>query len=414
MIPGFFHLSLALRYIFSRRREKYISVISVLSLGGVAISVMTLLVVIAVMGGFERDLKDKITSLSSHITLQNETGILYNWADLAKKAAAVPHVVGVSPYVMGQVMVKNGNKIFGAVIKGIDPETDRKVTDFSRYIDNPNLVLGDTDLVLGSEMRERVSLESGGTLRVLAPTDILTPLGPAPRIVHCRVAGFFNSGMYQYDVSFMLGSIKLGQKLFNLGAGVHGLEIRCEDPEQAWDVKTALLKALQDNRLTAETWMERNRNLFAAVKTEKKVMFVLLMLAVLVSAGNIISTLVMLVMEKTRDIGILKAFGVNDFGVLRVFFLVGTVIGSLGTALGTTLGLLFLRYIDAIAETVSKLTGVDVFPKEVYYLDKIPVFLSASDTCVIVLSALLVSLLSSVYPAWRAGNLRIVEALRYE
>lgn len=409
-----FHLGIALKYIFSRRKEKYISIISVLSTGGVALSVMVLIVVLAVMSGFERDMKKKITGLNAHLTVQNDTGILYGWRPLQDKLKKLKSVKGVSPYVLGQVMIKKSGRLYGAGIKGIDLEFDRNVTEIADYIKNPLALNEPKTLVPGKELLKKLNVQPGEKITLLAPTDIMTALGPAPRVIKCNVGSSFDSGMYQYDAAFLLCNLELGQRIFSLGQGVHGLELSCKDADHAFAVKREILSMLPDENITVQTWMEKNRNLFAAVKTEKKVMFILLMLAVLVSASNIISTLVMLVMEKTKDIGILKSFGISSGGILKMFFLVGTVIGVIGTAIGTCAGLLFLRYIDVVSNAVTWFTGFEVFPKEIYYLDAIPVCINPHEVATIALSSLGVCLASSLYPAWKASRLNIVEALRYE
>ncbi|HRZ87128.1 MAG TPA: lipoprotein-releasing ABC transporter permease subunit [bacterium] len=410
MLP--FELFISFRYLLAKRKEKFISIITFLSVGGVALSVMTLIIVIAVMTGFEKDMKEKILGASAQVTISADAPVSgpYKLVDLAM---AQKHVTAAAPYVFGQVILKIRNRVIGVVARGIDVEREKTVTNLSRKITAGTYDLGDNDVLIGEEMAKRFGLMTGDRIRIISPSTVMTPLGPASRIIDCTIKGFFNYGMYEYDSNLVYLNLKTAQKLYGLGGDVHGVSIKLDRVENAEIVKQELMSQLRPP-LYAYSWIDQNRNLFAALKTEKNVMFILLVLAIAVAATNIISTLIMMVMEKTKDIGIMKSIGVSSRGVMGIFLLVGLTIGIVGTLIGAAGGALFVAKIGTIEALVSKVTGVDVFPREIYYLDKLPATINGSDLTTICLCAVVLAILAAVYPAWRASRLNPVEALRYE
>ncbi len=406
-------MRLGLRFLIAKRKEKFISIITVLSVGGVALSVMTLIVVLAVMSGFERDLREKILGTNAHLFVTS-AGPLAGPYGLMEKIQKVKHVQASTPFIFGQVMLRVKDRVVGVVLRGIDTEREGQVTRVQKHIVQGDLAFGDNGIVLGQELAKRYGLFLGDTLTILSPTAVMTPLGPASRMIRCKVTGIFHSGMYEYDANMVYVSLKLGQQVFGLGDAVHGVSIRLDDVQHTPAAKQAVMNALPDPFMSVSSWVEQNKNLFSAIKTEKNVMFILLVLAIAVAATNIMSTLIMMVMEKTKDIGILKAVGMSSRRVLRIFLWEGLLVGVTGSLLGMAAGLWFVARIDRIEDLVSRWTGFDVFPRDIYYLDKLPAVIFPQDVLAIVVSAIGITLLGAIYPAIKAAAMNPVEALRYE
>ncbi len=406
-------MRLGLRFLIAKRKEKFISIITVLSVGGVALSVMTLIVVLAVMSGFERDLREKILGTNAHLFV-TATGPLAEPYELMEKIQKVKHVQASTPFIFGQVMLRVKDRVVGVVLRGIDPEREGRVTRVQKHIVQGDLAFGDNGIVMGQELAKRYGLFLGDTLTILSPTAVMTPLGPASRMIRCKVTGIFHSGMYEYDANMVYVSLKLGQQVFGLGDDVHGVSIRLDNVQHTPAAKIGVMNALPDPFMSVSSWVEQNKNLFSAIKTEKNVMFILLVLAIAVAATNIMSTLIMMVMEKTKDIGILKAVGMSSRRVLRIFLWEGLLVGVTGSLLGMAAGLWFVARIDRIEDLVSRWTGFDVFPRDIYYLDKLPAVIFPQDVLAIVVSAIGITLLGAIYPAIKAAAMNPVEALRYE
>ncbi len=419
-------MGLGLCCLLAKRREKFISIITVLSVGGVALSVMTLIVVLAVMSGFERDLREKILGTNAHLFVTANAPV-ENAALVTARVARAAHVKAATPYIFGQVILRVRDRVVGVVLRGIDPERETTVTNIAKYI-----VAGDLSfrepagpdrtgaggevrhgIVIGQELSKRFGIFLGDTLTILSPTAVRTPLGPASRMVRCSVTGIFRSGMFEYDATMVYVTLSLGQKIFGLGDGVHGVSIALDDVRNTPAAKKAVESRIPAG-LMVSSWVEQNKNLFSAIKTEKNVMFILLVLAIAVAATNIMSTLIMMVMEKTKDIGILKSVGMSSVRVLKIFLWEGLLVGVTGSLLGLLGGLWFVWKIDTIEKIVSRWTGFDVFPRDIYYLDKLPAVIFPSDVTVIVGCAIGITLLGAVYPAIKAAGLNPVEALRYE
>lgn len=409
-----FEFFISLRYLLAKRREKFISIVALLAVGGVMLSVATLIVVISVMSGFEEDLKDKILGTYAHLTVSTES-VTSHYPKVLAQVEKDKEVLAATPYVFGQVMLRLKGKVYGALVRGIDPAREVKVTNLGKYLVSGKLDFGEDDdgILVGEELAQNFTLKIGDSLSIISPATGLPGPGAAPSVLTFNVAGIFNSGMYEYDSRLVYVSLKSAQILFGLGENVHGVNVKIKDPVHAFPVKQRLEKQLQ-SPLAVSTWMELNKNLFSALKTEKNVMFILLVMAIAVAAMNIASTLIMMVMEKTKDIGVLKALGASYRVILKIFLLEGTLVGLTGTALGLGLGLLVIDNLQGIQAVISRLTGFEVFPSDIYYLDKIPSVVEWGDITWICASALVVSVVAAVYPAWRAAGLNAVEALRYE
>lgn len=395
MLPVEFIISW--RYLASHRKEKFVSIISVISISGIAIGVAALIIVLAVMTGFDKDLKEKIVGNYSHIVISKDTGIP-EYRALRSALLKMPHIRGASPSMHGQVLAMNGNKIFALGLKGIDPETEATVTKVKQYLVRGNLKdLTDGSVIIGKELALYLGLTRGDTLKVLSAQG---------KSYNLKVAGIFNSGMYEYDLNLIYTNLKQAQLMLNTGDRAAEMSIKLDDLYLADTVRDKL-QAFLGYDYIVKTWMQKNPNFFAALKLEKFTMFIILTLIILVACFNIISTLIVMVTDKIKDIGILKAVGMTAGDIGKIFTLEGLLFGSLGVAFGTLGGV-------TLCSILKKYQFIKL-PADIYYIDRLPVSLEWwPDIAVIVGSAMLITLLSTIYPAYKAARLNTVEALRYE
>lgn len=407
-----FEVFVALRYLRAKRKQTFISLITLLSMAGVALGVCALVVVLSVMSGFEGELKNKILGLNAHIMIFKAGDNMNDPQKVVRTAEADPEVSIATPYVYGQVMIVAAGAASGAIVRGIDLPGALKVIDLERSMiqgrpedlaePRPGELPG---IIVGSGVARRLGLTRGANVQVVNPLGEETPVGRAPKSEPFRVVGVFESGMYQYDSTLCYVTMRAGQELLDLGRAVNGVEVRVKDIYRADQVGRRLAEALGPSYF-ARDWMVMNHSLFAALKLEKITMFVILILIVLVAAFGIVSSLIMLVMEKTRDIGVLKAMGATEAGVRRIFMLEGIIIGTVGTLLGLGAGL-FLCWLLAKYQFIE-------LPKDIYALSTLPVQVEPLTVLIVGCSAVLISLLATIYPAHAAGRLDPVRALRYE
>jgi lipoprotein-releasing system permease protein len=336
---------------------------------------------------------------------------------LVPQIERLPHVVGATPYTIQQVMLTSRFGVMGAVLRGIDPEREGKVSDLARNMKAGDLELlrrGGEGIILGKSLAANLGVGVGDPVNVVSPVGgAVTPLGMAPRVKQFKVTGIFEAGMYEYDAGLAYIAIPAAQGFFRMGEAVTGIGIKLDDIYQAPQVARQLQDIFKFPFYT-RTWMEMNRNLFSALKLEKTVMFVILVMIVLVAAFGIVSTLTMVVMEKTKEIAILKSMGATSTGIMKIFMVNGLVIGVTGTLLGLIGGILVTTNLDRMVKFVERLFGINAFPGDVYFLDKLPHQVNPPDVVAVVIVSLLISLLATLYPSWQASRLDPVEALRYE
>ncbi len=401
-------LFIAFRYLKSRKKQKGISFNAVVSVSGVALGVMTLLVVLSVMGGFRNDLQKKILGVNAHAVVLSANGTIDDYKALMPRLKRQPHVLAASPFVMGQVMLSSGSASQGVYIRGIDPELEKNVTDLNRHMkDGSFFALSGQEpgILLGSELAGRLGVVVGDNVTVLSPTGEIGPFGMLPKMRQFRVAGIFEMGMYEYDANLAITGLKPAARFFGMGDKVSGIELKLDDIYKAPEVRERLNKQLGFPYFVRD-WIQMNKNLFAALKLEKITMFIILTFIILVASFNIVSTLMMNVVEKQREIAILKAMGATNRGIMAVFVIQGLLIGLVGTFIGAAGGYI-LGYLMNTYQFVK-------LPADVYYLSHLPVKMNPWDFVRVSFAAIAISLSATLYPAWQAARLNPVEPLRYE
>ncbi|WP_449245202.1 lipoprotein-releasing ABC transporter permease subunit [Desulfobacca acetoxidans] len=406
-----FERLVALRYLKAKRREKFISLISFISIAGVAVGVMALLVVIGVMTGFDQDLKRKILSVNAHVILIKPGYSIVDYDALVKKVEAVPGVASAKPFIYTQVMFSGPNNISGGVIRGLDLASIHQGGPAAIEVRDGSFTTLDKvqpgelpSVAVGNELAKNIGVRVGSQIKIISPLGTLTPMGRIPRVKNFQVGAIFHSGMFEFDNTLVYASIPQVQEYLGLGDKVTGLEIRVDDIYAADTVAAAVQTALGPGYQTRD-WMRMNRSLFAALKLEKIAMFIILTLIVLVAAFNITSTLIMLVMEKHKDIAILKSLGATRRSIMKIFILEGLIIGAIGTVLGLGLGYL-------LTAMLKKYEFIKL-PSDVYYISTLPVKVESLDVALIAGATMLISFLATIYPSWQASRLDPVEAIRF-
>jgi lipoprotein-releasing system permease protein len=399
-----YELWLGLRYLFAKRRERFLSVIAAASIGGVALGVAALLVVIAVMSGFDHDIKEKLVGTNAHLVVDAPEGVR-DTEELMRRLSAADHVVGVSPFISGQAILRLPDRAFGVLVRGIDVQREARVNQLVHYMVLGHFPATDEEVVIGTELGSLLGARRGDPLRLISPADGKTH--------ELTISGFFRSGMYEYDSSLIAMSLPRAQQFYRLGDVVTGIGVRLDRLERSPEVQRVLAQQLGD-RYRVNTWMELNPALFGALRVEKTVMFVILTLIVVVAALNIMSMLIMIVMEKTKDIGILRALGATRASIAALFLSQGCVIGAAGIGLGLAGGFALTLNLNTIAKWLEQAFGWSLFPPTIYYLDHIPTQINWSDVIGISAAAFLLTLLAGTYAAVRAARLAPVDALRYE
>ena len=401
-------LFIAFRYLKSRKKQKGISFNTAVSVGGVTIGVMTLLVVLSVMSGFRNDLQKKILGVNAHAIVMSASGAIGDYGPLLSKLDKTPHVVAAAPFVMGQVMLSSGSASQGVYIRGIDPQMEKNVTDLDRHMkDGSFFALGGQEpgILLGSELAGRLGVVVGDNVTVLSPMGEIGPFGMIPKMRQFRVAGIFEMGMFEYDSNLAITGLAPAARFFGMGDKVSGIELKLDDINRAPAVRESLNKSLGFPYFVRD-WVQMNRNLFSALNLEKITMFIILTFIILVASFNIVSTLMMNVVEKQREIAILKTMGATNGGIMAIFVIQGLLIGLVGTVMGVAGGYLLGYLMDTYQ--IIKL------PADVYYLSHLPVKMNPRDFVLVSAAAIAISFSATIYPAWQAARLNPVEPLRYE
>lgn len=409
-----FELFIGRRYLRAKQKQAFISLITILSIAGVAVGVMALIVVIAVMTGFEADLKSRILGGQPQVMLRRHGGAFTEYRQVLKEVEGTEGVEAATPFIISQIMLRAKHGASGAVLRGIDPESAGRVMKTLQKVDlpDPTPVNSSPDetphvpgIVLGRELARNLGVIEGDVIYLIALRGTLSPIGHLPAMKQFKVTGFFESGMYEYDQTFAYINLKDAQKILRMGDTVTGLDIRVTDIYDARNVAQRIVAKL-GLPYWAQDWMQMNRNLFKALKLERRVMFIILVLIILVAAFNIASSLIMMVMGKTRDIAILKAMGATERSIKRIFVFNGMVIGALGTLLGLSLGLVVCAVLKRY--DIHELTG-DIY----YFTTTLPVKLELADVVSIIVAALVICFVATLYPARQAAKLHPVDAIRY-
>ena len=413
-----FEFFVSLRYLKAKRKQTFISIITFISIGGVALGVTALIVVLAVMSGFENDLKNKILGLNAHVLVLSWDNQVEHYAQLAGQVEKVPGVTGATPFILTQVLLNTPQKVTGAVLRGLEVDSARRVIILDRIIrtgswkaleaptgDQPETVASMPGIILGQELAKQLGLSLGDPVSVVSPLGEVSPLGRVPKMRSFRLAGTFESGMFEYDSTIAFVSLAQAQSFLAMPGRVTGLEVKTRDIYEAdriaKDIKTRL-----GFPYWTKDWMRMNKNLFSALKLEKLVMFIILALIILVAAFNIVSSLIMVVMEKTKDIAVLKSMGATAGSIMKIFVLEGLIIGAVGTTLGLIGGV-------GLCEILRKYQFIHL-PSDVYYISSLPVLMKGLDILLIMVAAIGITFVATLYPAWQASRLDPVEALRYE
>lgn len=404
-----FEWFVGLRYFRARKRQGFISLITVISIAGVAVGVMALIVVLAVMNGFQSDLRERILGVTAHIVVRSLQGSIPDYESVATEIGGISGIKITSPFIYLQGLVSAGGRSSGAVIRGVDVSRDRsemiakniimgKLEDLDKDPSSPGIILG-------VELARQLNVHINDVVNILVPSGRITPVGQVPRSRPYRVVGLFQSGVYDYDQTFTFISLREAQQLSGMTDRVMGIEVWLSNPDEAARIASTLQEKLGYSYWVRD-WMQMNRNLFSALKLEKTAMFIILTLIVLVAAFNIVSSLIMLVMDKSKDIAIMKAMGATASRIRRVFMLVGLFIGICGTVLGMAGGFLLCG--------ILKRYHFIELPKDIYYISTLPVRVEFLDVFFVCLAAIIISFTATIYPAHQAAKLDPVEALRYE
>jgi lipoprotein-releasing system permease protein len=411
-----YELLVGLRYTRAKRRNHFISFISIASMLGMAVGVIALIVVLSVMNGFQKEIRARILGVVSHVQISGADNRLYDWQEVARQSAANPQVIAAAPYVNGQGLLMLGSSVRGVITRGIEPGLERRVVEIGQHMVEgklEGLIAGEFGIVLGAELARALGAAVGNKVTLIAPQGLVTPAGIVPRLKQFTVVGIFRIDYSEYDSGLALIHLADAQKLYGMGDAVSGVRLKLDDLLKAREVTRDLFTRLRGD-LYISDWTRSNANYFRAVQIEKTMMFVILFLIVLVAAFNTVSTLVMAVTDKQADIAILRTLGASPASIMKIFIVQGAVIGVLGTFLGVAIGIPTALNIDVVVPFLESVLGFRFLSSEVYYITELPSDLHGADVIAITLVSLFLSLVATLYPSWRAARVNPAEALRYE
>ena len=413
-----FEWLVGLRYTRAGRRSgrnSFISFISLISMAGISLGVAALIVVLSVMNGFQKEVRDRMLSVLAHIEVFDATGSMPNWEEVAREAFRNKEVKGAAPYVSAQAMLTRNDTVRGVYVRGILPAEEPKVSDVAAQVRRGSLaalVPGEFNIVLGSEIARSMQVGLGDKVTIIAPQGQVTPAGVIPRLKQFTVGGIFEAGHFEYDSTLAFIHLEDAERLFKLDAP-SGLRLRIEDMQRSPQVARELARILPGN-LYLSDWSQQNRTWFAAVQTEKRMMFIILTLIIAVAAFNLVSTLVMTVTDKQADIAILRTLGASPGSIMKIFMVQGALVGLIGTALGVGFGVLVALNVDVIVPFIERLLGVQFLPRDIYIISSLPSDLRWPDVTTIGSVAVVLAFLATLYPSWSAARVKPAQALRYE
>jgi len=411
-----YELLVGLRYTRAKRRNRFIGINSLVSMIGIAVGVWALIVVLSVMNGFQKEVRTRILGVVSHVQISGPNNLLADWRPVAEGAKQNPRVVAAAPFVQGQAMLAAGRAVRGALVRGIDPRLEEGVADFKRHMRTGSLdalTPGSFSMVLGGDLARALGVLPGDKVALVAPQGTVTPAGVIPRLKQFTVAGTFEAGIVDADSTLALVNIRDAQAVYQLGENVTGVRLKLDDLFAARLVARELMAKLPQD-IFASDWTRSHANFFRAVEIEKRVMFIILALIILVAAINIISTLVVAVSDKQADIAILRTLGAAPGSIMQVFVVQGMVIGVVGTLIGLAFGIVTALNIDVIVPAIERTFNIQFLSKDVYLIPELPSDLQVGDVLAVILMALALSFGATVYPSWRAARVNPAEALRYE
>ncbi len=415
---GPFERAIAGRYLRARRGERFVSVIAAFSLIGIALGVATLIIVMSVMNGFKADLLGRILGFNGDLGIYSDRGAITNYEDLASRLARVRGVIAAVPEVEGQVLLSAGAYSGGGIVRGLSSGDLSRFHEVASNIRDGSLddLRGNNAVAIGLTLARRAGLAVGSDLTLISPKGAATAFGTVPRIRAYRVVAIFQAGVNDYDASYVFLPLQAAQTYFQLDdpPSVSQIQVTVVDPERVGLVTSRVSDALAGDGLRAVDWTQSNNSFFGAVQVEQNVMFLILTLIILVAAFNVVSSLIMMVKDKTRDIAVLRTIGAGRGAIMRIFLMCGASIGITGTVLGTVLGIAFCLNIERIRQWLQSLTGANLFNPEVYYLEHLPAKLEWDEVIKVIVMALALSVLATLYPSWRAARTDPVEALRHE